>query len=175
MKKGSSPRTYAVGSSVPGKQVHVSQIQGIIVELVALNVGRFRKPCRRVSIHLGHIDQSRLGTLGPSHVRRSVVHLVHGGIGWVSLGIGIDVATAILRRRGHVGRRLPANIGHMRAAVDATRSVGLMLLEARLQSRGRAVAGGVGSRADSIITARRGGNGATDTHMYGKRTVLLEV
>lgn len=63
----------------------------------------------------------------------------------------------------------------MRAASRTAGTVGLMLLQARLQCRGGAVAGRMRGWANRIVAAGRGSDGAAHTHVHGERSALLEV
>lgn len=93
-------------------------------------------------VPLSHVYQTRLCALRPSHLLWcAVVHLAHRGIGWVTVGVGVDVAAAVVRWRVGLGG-LPANLAHVRTATCASSSC-RVLLQAGLQRGRGAVAGRV--------------------------------
>lgn len=62
----------------------------------------------------------------------------------------------------------------MRATTVAARSA-LAVLQVGLQSRRRAIAGGVRCRSHHVVAAGRGRCRATHAHVHGQRTALLEI
>lgn len=108
----------------------------------------------------------------------TVVHLAHRRVGGIGLGIGIHVASGLLSWRSNVGRRLPANVGHVGAAAGASRAAGLVLLQAGLQNTRGSVPSGVRGRSHGVgVAAGRGGSRAADAEVHGERAALevLEV
>lgn len=125
---------------------------------------------------LSHVYQTRLCALRPSHLLWcAVVHLAHGRIGRVTIGVGVDVTTSVVSWRMGL-RRLPANLAHVRTATCASRSR-RVLLQVGLQSRRRTVAGRVRGWPNSVVVAggRRRRRRTAHAEMRRQRATLCHV
>jgi hypothetical protein len=101
------------------------------------------------------VYQSRFSALGSAHVRSgTVIHLIHGLVGRIRIRrVRINIAGVVLRGRGHVRGRRPANVGHVRASTIAAGRT-LAVIQVGLQSRRRTIASGMRGRSHHIVTAR---------------------